>query len=1084
LALPIFAITIFVSAFLLFLVQPLVGKLILPKLGGTPQVWNTCMVFFQSVLLLGYAYTHWVSTRLKLRQQLMVHCGLLAIPVVTMLAFPIYAQVKGWSPPPGSNPVFNTLGLLAIIIGVPFFVVSTSAPLLQKWFGYSGHLTAKDPYFLYSVSNIGSLLSLFFYPALIEPFTFLQDQSYIWFGGYVLLAGCVVYCAYTIATLAPSDEQILALELAAATPPPAPEEAPAPVPAVAASTAVKASPSPAIRSIQRKKGYKGPGAKPEVAAEKEHAPIHTPAPVVAKGITAEMTWWRRVRWVLLAAVPSSMMLGITSYVSTDLSPFPLVWIIPLALYLLSFILVYEKGLKWTEKRHRVMGSGYTLHEMMLYVGQPLGILCLCFIILGRKYDPTVVIPIGMLGFFTNALACHGELAEDRPDTKHLTEYFLLMSFGGMLGGLFNGILAPIVFQQGILEFYIVIVVACMIRPQYIPSGWFDETVLNAFPGLRSWAQNQGDEMAKSMGYQPPRTTYLFSLFMDIVFGGFVLGIAYLLKTTRFLPWTFDTLKFSVDWWDAFYALTLIGLPLVLCFFFAGRPLRMGLSVGGLLLALMYFGNTDYRGVLAARRTYFGVLRVQLDKDYPRDAEEEKDLGRPGIRGEDGKLYADNYPFTLLMHSSTHHGQNFLYSEKDNKDLTRLATTYYHRYGPVGIVMERDNWFKGKQNSFQADVRGPTSIVADLIGAGATMGAPWPALLEPLAEPAFATVGLGTGTMVSYARPFQHMTYYEIDDQIREFSLPPDEGDAYYTYLQNAIRRGVNLEVIMGDARLSLGRDSDEAKLGKNLENAHLYWSDFAKFATDNPKAPNRSYAKAKYVTGTRADATNKESFSPYRQKYYKAINVDAFSSDAIPVHLITKQAIAMYLTTLRDDGVLCMHTSNRHMDLVRPVARIVMELNKERKEGEPEIKCIVGKDDGSNRGRRGREGPDYLGHFGSEYVMIYRDVALDKDPETKRMENFGEWIKFLKEKKEEFTKNQKDDTKPADQRMTADGHAPEGWQILNSIVVWFDPYEDQFVTLANGRRYQLHRKVTSDDSLWTDDYSHILGVIRWHWPWQ
>src|SRR5262245_62139899 len=171
LALPIFVITIFVSAFLLFLVQPIVGKLILPKLGGTPQVWNTCMVFFQSVLLLGYAYTHSVSTRLKLRQQLMLHCVLLVIPVLMMLAFPVYQRVQDWSPPAGANPIAETLILLGLIIGVPFFVVSTSAPLLQRWFGYSGHHQAHDPYFLYAASNLGSLLSLFFYPALIEPFT-------------------------------------------------------------------------------------------------------------------------------------------------------------------------------------------------------------------------------------------------------------------------------------------------------------------------------------------------------------------------------------------------------------------------------------------------------------------------------------------------------------------------------------------------------------------------------------------------------------------------------------------------------------------------------------------------------------------------------------------------------------------------------------------------------------------------------------------------------------------------------------------------------------------------------------------------
>src|ERR1019366_5450597 len=190
---------------------------------------------------------------------------------------------------------------------------------------------------------------------------------------------------------------------------------------------------------------------------------------------------------------------------------------------------------WTDKRYRVLGSQpYTLHQMMVFVAQPLGVLVLCFIVLTRTFDPVIAVSMGMLGFFANALACHGELAEDRPDTKHLTEYYLLMSVGGMLGGVFNGILAPVVFQQGILEFYIVIVAACLVRPQYVSSGWFDELVLNAFPGFQHWVRNQGDEMAKSMGRPAPRTTYLFSIFLDIVLGALVLALAYWLKTTGVL----------------------------------------------------------------------------------------------------------------------------------------------------------------------------------------------------------------------------------------------------------------------------------------------------------------------------------------------------------------------------------------------------------------------------------------------------------------------------------------------------------------------------------------------------------------------
>jgi len=519
LALPIFVITIFVSAFLLFLVQPIVGKLILPKLGGTPQVWNTCMVFFQSVLLLGYAYTHSVTTKLKLRQQLMVHCGLLAIPIVMMLAFPMYDYVQNWSPPPGANPIVDTLVMLAIIIGVPFFVVSTSAPLLQKWFGYCGHETSKDPYFLYAASNFGSLLSLFFYPVLIEPFSFLQNQSQIWFFGYVALAVLIIYCAYTIYKVAPPDSvlaaEAAAADAAAASSPETTADAPppAPVPAAEASTALKSGPAPGgPRGIQRKKGLKVGG---KADDDDKPASVRKDADD-AFGANAPMTMWRRIRWVLLAAVPSSLMLGVTSYVSTDLSPFPLVWIIPLSLYLLSFILVYLKF--WTGKVVFTFGGGYTLHDATIFVLQPLGILILTFIVLRRSFDPFFATGLIMSGFFANALACHGELAKDRPSTRHLTEYFLCMSLGGMIGGFFNGIIAPVLFQTGVLEFPIAIAIACFVRPTYIPSGWFEELLYSAFPGLKTWVQGQGDEMAKSMGRPAPNSTYLFSYFIDIIFG--------------------------------------------------------------------------------------------------------------------------------------------------------------------------------------------------------------------------------------------------------------------------------------------------------------------------------------------------------------------------------------------------------------------------------------------------------------------------------------------------------------------------------------------------------------------------------------
>src|SRR6266581_692897 len=175
LALPLFAITLFVSAFLLFLVQPMIGKMILPKLGGTPQVWNTCMLFFQIVLLASYSYSHVISTYLPTRRQLIVHGILLLLPLAFLLPDPY--NVTAWSPDPAGIPVLQALFELAIVVGIPFFVVATSAPLLQKWFIKTGDPAAKDPYFLYIASNIGSLLSLLLYPLLVEWVLPLRTQA-------------------------------------------------------------------------------------------------------------------------------------------------------------------------------------------------------------------------------------------------------------------------------------------------------------------------------------------------------------------------------------------------------------------------------------------------------------------------------------------------------------------------------------------------------------------------------------------------------------------------------------------------------------------------------------------------------------------------------------------------------------------------------------------------------------------------------------------------------------------------------------------------------------------------------------------
>ena len=189
--LPYFAVTLFVSASLLFLVQPMVGKMILPRLGGTPAVWNTCMVFFQAVLLVGYGYTHSLSTWCTRRWQLIMQMAILLMPLAFMV---LPFSMGAWSPPDDSNPIFSVLWLLLGMVGLPFFVVATSAPLLQKWFADTGHPAGKDPYFLYGASNLGSMLALLLYPLAVEPMFAVEQQAVVWTVGYIVLAVLVGGC--------------------------------------------------------------------------------------------------------------------------------------------------------------------------------------------------------------------------------------------------------------------------------------------------------------------------------------------------------------------------------------------------------------------------------------------------------------------------------------------------------------------------------------------------------------------------------------------------------------------------------------------------------------------------------------------------------------------------------------------------------------------------------------------------------------------------------------------------------------------------------------------------------------------------
>lgn len=370
----LFAATLLLSAFLLFIVQPLFGKMILPMLGGAPAVWNTAMVFFQAALLGGYLYAHLLS-RFPKKVQAIVHVLVLAaFACVLPIAIP-----GGWEPPATDNPSFWQIRLMAVAVGGPFFALSATAPLLQHWFSRSGHEHAENPYFLYAASNIGSLGALLLYPAMFEPMLTLRQQSLSWTAGYGLLALLIVLCA-AMKDLKPTDDRATA---------------------------------------------------PDAAANETLTP------------------GRIALWLLLAFIPSSLMLGVTTFITTDLASAPLLWIIPLAIYVGTFIIAFAR--QWPIKLETIL-----LWQGVLFAG-------VTGMFLSGYVDSSFWIILLHIGLFAlTALFCHMQLAALRPQAKHLTAFYLVMSLGGVLGGIFNALIAPVYFTIPI-EYALVLGVSAFVR---------------------------------------------------------------------------------------------------------------------------------------------------------------------------------------------------------------------------------------------------------------------------------------------------------------------------------------------------------------------------------------------------------------------------------------------------------------------------------------------------------------------------------------------------------------------------------------------------------------------------------------------
>jgi len=369
LLLPSYAATLFLSAGLLFLVQPMVAKMVLPRLGGSPSVWNTTICFFQGTLLLGYIYAHLLATRLGHLAQAAAH----AVVLVACAVF-LPLDLTQSTPPADGVPALWLIGRLAITVGPPFFALSATAPLLQHWFAGSDHPAASDPYFLYAASNAGSLIALLAYPLLVEPNLPLPVQSRAWAIGLALVAAGIGWCWLGYRRSAEADR-------------------------VTGSTEQRPSPGDCAR------------------------------------------------WVTYAFVPSALLLAVTAHITTDLAACPLFWVVPLALYLLTFIFVFAR-------------RPALPHGAMLRV-QPFLIILL--VVTSAALHAIWLLALHLALFFVTAMVCHGELSHRRPPAANLTEFYLWVSFGGVLGGIFDALIAPVVFPD-IWEYPLLLVLSCLARP--------------------------------------------------------------------------------------------------------------------------------------------------------------------------------------------------------------------------------------------------------------------------------------------------------------------------------------------------------------------------------------------------------------------------------------------------------------------------------------------------------------------------------------------------------------------------------------------------------------------------------------------
>ncbi len=820
-----YALTIFVSAFLLFQVQPLIGRFILPWFGGGPSIWTSCMLFFQAALLGGYLYAHLLCARLSLRSQAWTH---LAVVGLSVLLLPISPN-EAWKPLEDQAPLSRILLLLVATVGGPYFVLASTGPLMQKWFSQTS--PDRSPYRLYALSNIGSLLALLSYPFAFEPWLTLRHQVASWTALYVAFACFAAWCAVRV--LQHSQHAIV---------------------------------STPFTSTEN-------GATENIAIA--NAEIANAATVAKPG------WIQLLLWLGLSACGSAVLLATTNQLCIDVATVPFLWILPLSLYLISFIICFDQP-QWYDRRAFIL---------LLMVCVPLAAWALSE---GADLDLIKQVVIFSAVLFACCMSCHGELVQSRPDPRYLTLFYLVISAGGVLGGLFVALVATNLFT-GYWEFPISLIACCLCtlaatcyqrvwrsKPSLAYWTWAGGALAMTVAGVAMiWVPHHEaiaatDEVAMFGGlgvlvlvglvaigmksettsrtwiwyglaalplvwtigwgiWRNPdvMTTQLSSLWAGASLLAFsvAIGAFWGLRRLREAPQQLLIRVLIVLYADillglAYYqelvtakqcgALLVLGLCGLVADYFAYRlrrtnRLSLGIWYWLPMLALVGLMGSKLKEeaesksdeVVYQSRNFYGVLNVELE---------------PAWEGDEDAMPAQYQ----LTHGQIQHGFQF-----DDDYWKTQPTTYYGKESGLGLSIHTMRGRKAVQEGIRVGV-----------------------------------VGLGTGTIAAYGEANDVFSFYEINPAVRDLS------GKFFTYLQDT---PATTAVKIGDARIVMERE---------LKNGQM--------------------------------------------QQFDVLAIDAFSSDAIPVHLLTAECGEIYRQHIAQDGILAIHISNRFLDL-GPVVRGLAE---------------------------------------------------------------------------------------------------------------------------------------------------------------